>query len=182
MTNGSVSTDGMSRRDALKKGVLVGGAVWAVPAIQAIGVGVADAASTTAPKPPTPTVPSRPTPCVPAAGLLLCTVWKWGWPCLVGVRIDGNGRIDCIPTDRDDKDARFLRSLGYSTWFKPSDLGLSVSGGYLSGRTGLYLLLPTLASFVKAWVSDVDLCSPSSSSGHEEAHCSGGRVIFSKYV
>ncbi|NHC12782.1 hypothetical protein [Motilibacter deserti] len=183
MTTRAESTTGISRREALKKGALVGGAaVWAVPAMQAISVGTADAASA-GPTPPVPTVPADPPkPCIPATGLLLCTVWKWGRPCLLGVKIDEHGVIDCIPTAKGDRDADFLRSLGYATWSKPSDLGMSVSGGFLSGKTGLYLLLPTLASFVKAWVSDINLCTPSGGSGHEEAHCSGGKVIFTRYA
>ena len=186
MTMHDVEPTAISRRQALKKGALVGGAaVWAVPALQAVSVGTADAASA-GPK-PVPSVPvQQPKPCVPSHGLMLCTVWKWGRKCLVGVKIDESGAIDCIPTAKGNKDADFLRSLGYTSWLKPTDVGLSVPGGVLSGRTGLYLNVPSLASFVKAWVADGNLHGVTGGGAtgldHAEAYCSGGRVVFTKYA
>jgi hypothetical protein len=53
----------ITRRDALKKGAVVGGLVWTVPVVQAIGVTPANAAvpsGTNSPKPPQPTKPPKP--------------------------------------------------------------------------------------------------------------------------
>jgi hypothetical protein len=57
----SLEPSGIDRRTALKRGAIVGGVVlWSTPVVNAIGVGVADAASEPAPPPPPPSAPPPP--------------------------------------------------------------------------------------------------------------------------
>lgn len=44
----------LPRRDVLKRGAVIGAAVWATPVVQIVGVGIADAASGGPPPPPPP--------------------------------------------------------------------------------------------------------------------------------
>src|SRR3954469_2529944 len=98
-----VVTGGISRRQALKRGAVVGSAlVWAPPALQAVSMNVADAASGTTP-PPGPGIKS----CVPSHGLLL---FRTAGGQLVGVKVDESGGIDGIPDNTGNKDAQFLQT------------------------------------------------------------------------
>src|SRR4051812_46489100 len=108
----------VSRRQALKRGAVVGGAlVWGAPTLQAVTMTVADAASGTTTPPP----PSAAT-CIPSHGLLL---FRTSTGVLVGVKVDENGSIDGIPDNGGNKDAEFLREAprNYSGWVTPSDAG-----------------------------------------------------------
>ncbi len=55
---------GLTRRDALKRGAVVGGLMWTVPVVQAIGITSANAAEPSGggkpPKPPEPTKTPKP--------------------------------------------------------------------------------------------------------------------------
>ena len=100
----------LTRRQALKRGAVVGGAlVWAAPAMQAVSMTVADAAS--GPTPP----PGPGAACTPSHGLLL---FRTATGVLVGVKVDENGSIDGIPDNSSNPDAQFLREAprSYSGW------------------------------------------------------------------
>lgn len=166
----------LSRRDALKRGAVVGGAmVWAVPALQTLAVSVADAASGSVP-PPGP----GPAACTPSHGLLL---FRTSAGVLVGVKVDEDGSLDRIPTQ--NKDADFLRAAprSYATWATASSAGVTVSGGELAGGTGLFLDLPAGSTFVAAWTADGNPTGgPGSAAGLDYVAVSpvGRRVTFTK--
>ncbi|NHC12784.1 twin-arginine translocation signal domain-containing protein [Motilibacter deserti] len=169
-------TGQLTRRDALKRGAVVGGAlVWAVPAMQSMSVGTADAASGTVP-PPGP----QPAACIPSHGLLLV---RTAGGVLVGIKVDEDGSIDGIPAKNGDAEFLGAAPRGYSGWVKPSAAGITVSGGKAAGGTALYLVVPTGTTFVGAWTADGNLSGgPGSPAGLDYAAVTpvSGRVTFSK--
>ncbi|NHC45189.1 hypothetical protein [Motilibacter aurantiacus] len=166
----------LTRRDALKRGALVGGAlVWTVPAIQSLSMGAADAASGSVP-PPGP----APALCIPSHGLLLV---RTAAGVLVGMKVDEDGSIDGIPSKNGD--AAFLGAAprNYSGWVKPSKAGVTVSGGRTADGKGLFLAVPAGTTFVGAWAADGNISGgPGSPVGLDYAAVtpSGGRVTFTK--
>ena len=66
MSDSSAPRPAITRREALKKGAVVGSLVWTVPVVQAIGITPANAAAPSGikppkpPKPPTPPKPPKP--------------------------------------------------------------------------------------------------------------------------
>lgn len=139
--DGPPSRDGVSRRTLIKTGAAGGALVWAVPAIQVIGMSAADAASgDTPPPPPPPPPPPGNRTCVPSNGLLFFSVDGTTY----GVKISESGSIGRIPTNNQFK-------VSYPTSW--ADYSGSVGGG-LMGATGSYLVVPSGATFVAAWVAD----------------------------
>ena len=131
---------GLTRRDALRRGALGGALLWTVPTLQVIGAGSADAASGPPSPPPPPPPPPAPT-CIPSNGLLYFLLRGVTY----GVKIDKAGSIGKVPTN-----AQFAVPTPTSY----SNYSGSITGGKLAGNTGLFLILPTGATFVAAYVAD----------------------------
>ncbi len=58
MSNSAASGEGMTRREALKRGAVIAGAVWAVPAMQVVNMSAAHASSNGQASPTGPSVSS----------------------------------------------------------------------------------------------------------------------------
>ena len=157
----------LSRRTLIKTGAAGGALVWAVPAIQVVGMSVADAASGGTP-PPTP--PPTQT-CVPSNGLLFFSIDGT----IYGVKVDAQGDVGRVPSN----DQFAVPSP--TSWETYTG---SVAGG-LNGTASSYLVLPSGATFVAAYVADGNPAGVvgGGQTGHDFVAVSpgaGGTVTFTK--
>ena len=157
----------VSRRTLMKTGAAGGALVWAVPAMQIIGMASADAASGGTPPPSPPPTNT----CIPSNGLLFFSVDGTTY----GVKVSESGSVGRIPAN-----AQFSPPSP-SSW---SDYPSTVSGG-LIGTTGSYLVLPSGSTFVAAYVADGNATGASGAgdAGHDYTSVSpdgDGRLVYTK--
>lgn len=169
------STDlGMSRRDALKRGALVGGAVvWATPAVQALTMTAASAQS------PSPINQPPVTGKVPSHGIFLADVGAIRY----GLKLDGSSNtFDKIASPSDTK---FMKAKGF-LWSDPTAQVLALfakrgnGGKDALGEAALIVSMPAGAALVagSAFAFDGGLQNCGNGDKYQAASIAGNAIIF----
>lgn len=177
---------GMTRRDALRRGALLGGAtVWAIPTVQAVAMSAHAGQNPSAPPfPPPPTGPVHSGKVPSHAVFILRANGK-----LYGFKIDvSGGASSYFGKVASPSDNAFLAAQGYTYVSDPKDAGWAALLGQLAGHgapgsdskgeQAIVLTLPPGATFVDGYSFDGGLqkCTPTGSK--YQRYVGGGPFLF----
>lgn len=166
---------GVARRTALKKGVAVGGAaLWAVPAVQVIGMSVAHAEDTSpVPPPGGGETPQEPTGTYISHGFVL--VLSGGK--YYSVKIENDGSVD----GSGNQDRDYLAGLGYKDIKRGVPAGFVGSLTAYQGELALKLEVPASSSLVEAVAVSYDGSFDDDQDGPEDKFAPAtvvGRTVY----